>query len=84
MGLFSIITPPSLPNPPPGPEGAYIAQLNNILRMFFKGITSTQAINISNLNMDINTLPTQTSLATLRSGDVYRDASAGNVLKVKP
>lgn len=84
MGLFSTITPPSLPNPPPGPEGVYVGQLNNILRMFFKGITGVQPINIAALNIEVGTLPTQTSLATLRSGDVYRDTTAGNVLKIKP
>jgi hypothetical protein len=30
-----------------------------------------------------DSLPTQASLATLRAGDVYRDTTAGNVLKVK-
>jgi hypothetical protein len=28
-------------------------------------------------------LPTQADLANLRSGDVYRDTTAGNVLKIK-
>lgn len=40
--------------------------------------------NASTLNININTLPTEASLATLRSGDVYRDTTASNVLKIKP
>jgi len=29
-------------------------------------------------------LPTQADLASLRSGDIYYDTTAGNVLKIKP
>ena len=40
--------------------------------------------NASTLNINIDTLPTEAALATLRSGDVYRDTTASNVLKIKP
>jgi hypothetical protein len=55
----------------------------SVLYLFFQQVNAVQPINIAKLNIDLNTLPTQTSLATLRSGDVYRDTTAGNVLKVK-
>jgi hypothetical protein len=40
-------------------------------------------MNASTLNINMKTLPTQAALATLSSGDVYVDTSAGNVLKIK-
>ena len=55
----------------------------NVLYLFFQQVNAVQPINIAKLNIDLNTLPTQANLATLRSGDVYRDTTAGNVLKVK-
>jgi hypothetical protein len=58
-------------------------QLSNAIRLFFNNINSIQPITIAALNIDTNTLPTEAALATLRVGDVYRDSSAGNVLKVK-
>ena len=38
----------------------------------------------STLNINIGTLPTEADVATLRSGDVYRDTTASNVLKIVP
>ena len=38
----------------------------------------------SPLNINSSALPTQTSLSSLNSGDIYYDTSAGNVLKIKP
>jgi len=37
----------------------------------------------TNRNLFVVSLPTQADYANLRSGDVYYDTSAGNVLKVK-
>jgi hypothetical protein len=51
--------------------------------LFFQQTNAVQQINIASLNIDINTLPTQADVADLRVGDVYRDTSASNVLKVK-
>jgi hypothetical protein len=58
---------------------------NNINYNTFNNISSGDLllINIAKLNIDINTLPTQVDLANLRVGDVYRDTTASNVLKVK-
>jgi hypothetical protein len=60
-----------------------MAEYNRILYLFFQQIIAVQPINITSLNINVERLPTQTSLATLRVGDVYRDSSAGNVLKIK-
>ena len=40
--------------------------------------------NPSNPNQFTSSLPTQADLSNLRSGDVYYDTSAANVLKMKP
>ncbi len=82
MGLF-VSNPPSLPTPPTEYNRSYMDQLLNILRLHFFAQNSVQNINVANLNLNLSTLPTQTSLASLRLGDVYRDTTAGNVLKVK-
>jgi hypothetical protein len=51
--------------------------------LFFKQINAVQQLNVASLNIDINTLPTEADVANLRVGDVYRDTTASNVLKVK-
>jgi hypothetical protein len=81
MSLFNN-APPRLPVAPSNYDAAYMAQMLNILNLFFQQINAVQPINIAQLNFDINTLPTDADLATLRVGDVYRDL-AGNVLKIK-
>jgi hypothetical protein len=83
MSLFSTGTPPRLPSAPAVYNEPYMSGFINVLYLFFQQINAVQPINIAKLNIDLNTLPTQANLATLRSGDVYRDTSAGNVLKVK-
>jgi hypothetical protein len=55
----------------------------NILNLFFNQLNAVQPISVSQLNIDVERLPTQANLADLRVGDVYRDSSAGNVLKIK-
>jgi hypothetical protein len=74
---------PNLPIAPSEYDQRYQDQLNNVLRLYFLQLDNPGLSRASGLNLDINKLPTQTSLATLRSGDVYRDTTAGNVLKVK-
>jgi hypothetical protein len=60
-----------------------MSQMMNVFNLFFTQLTAVQPINISQLNIDVERLPTQANLADLRVGDVYRDSSAGNVLKIK-
>lgn len=83
MGLLANRAPPNPPLPPEEYNKQYFDRLVNVLNLFFQQINAVQAISIAQLNIDLKTLPTQTSLANLRTGDVYRDTTAGNVLKVK-
>jgi len=51
------------------------------------GVVSGMAFihpNPSNPNTFVTSLPTQADLSNLRSGSIYYDTSAGNVLKIKP
>lgn len=83
MGMFSRVTPPRPTAAPAQYTTAFMDQMQNILNLFFKQIDAVQPINIAALNINIDTLPTQADLANLRVGDVYRDTTASNVLKVK-
>ena len=83
MGLLSQRNPPALPLPPAEYNQQYMNLLTNAIRLFFNNINSIQPISIAGMNIDLNTLPTEADLTTLRMGDVYRDTAAGNVLKVK-
>jgi hypothetical protein len=58
-------------------------KLNNALRLFFNQISTPGPLAGASINLNVNTLPTQANLATLRTGDVYRD-TATNTLKIKP
>jgi hypothetical protein len=59
-----------------------MGQMLNVLNLFFQRLNAIQPINIAQLNINIDTLPTQTDLANLRVGEVYRD-TADNRLKIK-
>jgi hypothetical protein len=83
MGMLALRNPPNLPLAPEKYDRQYMDALSNTLRLFFNNINSVQALSLAGLNLDLKTLPTEASLATLRMGDVYRDTTAGNVLKVK-
>ena len=83
MGMFTRVTPPRLPSAPAMYSEPYMSGVLNVLYLFFQQINAVQPVNAASLNFDLNTLPTQADLAALRQGDVYRDTSAGNVLKVK-
>jgi len=74
---------PNMPIAPKEYESTYFEQLTNVLRLYFSQLDNPGFSAASGLNLNIDTLPTQTSLADLRAGDVYRDTTAGNVLKVK-
>lgn len=84
MAATNQTTPPNLPVAPIEYDRNYQDELNKIFRLFFVDLTKIGPLNASTLNLNINTLPTQADLANLRSGDVYRDTGAGNVLKIKP
>lgn len=82
MPLFKNQAVPNLALAPKEYSQQYQDQLNNIFRLFFTGLNAVQQLNLAQLNIDINTLPTDADVATLRVGDVYRD-TATNVLKIK-
>lgn len=82
MGMFNT-APPALPQAREDWDRQYQDMFNNVLRLYFSQLNAEQPINVAQLNINIATLPTQTSLATLRSGDVYRDTTSNNVLKIK-
>jgi len=75
-------TPPNLPLAPIAYEQRYIDQLNRILTLYFNQISGVVPVTAATLNININLLPTQADFLTMRIGDVYRDTSAGNVLKI--
>jgi hypothetical protein len=83
MANLKNVAPPNLPLAPGEYEREYQDQLNNVLRLYFTLISSPQNFAVLGLNFDVARMPTQADLATLRSGDVYRDTTASNVLKVK-
>ena len=81
MSLFND-SPPRLPVPPPEYDSAYMSQMLNVLNLFFQRISAIQPIRVAQLNINVDTLPTDADLADLRVGDVYRD-TADNSLKIK-
>jgi hypothetical protein len=54
-----------------------MGQMLNVLNLFFQRLNAIQPINIAQLNININTLPTEADLPNLRLGDVYRDTQDG-------
>lgn len=77
------VTAPSLPLAPLEYERSYMDKLTNVLRLYFNQLSTPGPLAGSGLNLDINLLPTQADLANLRVGDVYRDTTAANALKIK-
>jgi len=74
---------PNLPIAPVEYSQQYIDQLSNALRLYFAQLDSPGVSAAAGLVLDIDRLPTQADVATIRAGTVYRDTTAGNVLKVK-
>jgi hypothetical protein len=68
---------PRLPTPPVEYDRVYMEALTASLRLYFNQLDNPGAAQISSLNLDLNTLPTEADLANLRLGDVYRDTQDG-------
>jgi len=83
MGMFTTVAPAPLPRPTAEYDPAYIRQLLQQLDRHFLRLNAVQQLNVATLNINLDTLPTEADVADLRSGDVYRDTTASNVLKVK-
>jgi hypothetical protein len=77
------VTSPNLPLAPSEYDRRYQDQLNNILRLYFNQLNNPGDIGGATLNLNPATLPTQADLTNLRSGDIYYDTTAANVLKIK-
>jgi hypothetical protein len=78
-----MIRPPVIPSAPVIYDAGVFERLFSELRTYFVRANNPYPVNASTLNINTNTLPTQAALATLSTGDVYVDTTAGNVLKVK-
>jgi len=70
----------------------FMDEFIRILRLYFNQLDNSgplqgTTLNLSTLNQTTNlpviAIPTQASVGTLRTGDVYYDTTAGNVLKIK-
>jgi hypothetical protein len=71
------VRPPNLPLAPDEYDRRYQDQLNNVLRLFFAQLSNPGNMGGATLNLNLNTLPTDADLPTLRLGDVYRDTQDG-------
>jgi hypothetical protein len=83
MATIRNTTPPNLPLAPEEYQRQYQEQLNNVLRLYFNLLAAPQPFAVLGLNFDVERMPTEADVADLRLGDVYRDTTADNVLKVK-
>jgi hypothetical protein len=82
------VAPPNLPLAPSEYERRYQDQLNNVLRLFFAQLSNPGDMGGATLNLNLDTLPTDADIATLRLGDVFRDTTTGTtansqVLRIK-
>ena len=68
---------PSLPWPGNEYEREYFDKLTNVLRLYFNQLDNPGPMGATGLNFDLDNLPTEADLATLRLGDVYRDTQDG-------
>jgi len=91
-GTGTTSTAPRLPSAPLEYDQRFMDEFIRILRLYFSqtdnpGALRATTLNLSTINqttgLAVISIPTQTSLATLRTGDVYYDTTAGNVLKIK-
>jgi hypothetical protein len=77
------VTAPNLPLAPLEYDRQYMDKLINVLRLYFNQLDTPGPLAGASINLNLNTLPTQADLANLRVGDVYRDTTAANALKIK-
>ena len=72
-----LVRAPRLPTAPIEYDAQFMAALLNALRLYFNQLDNPGDIAGSALNLNLDTLPTDADLATLRLGDVYRDTQDG-------
>ena len=72
-----LIRAPRLANPTPEYNQQYMEALISSIRLYFNQLDNPGDMAGSALNLNLDTLPTDADLATLRLGDVYRDTQDG-------
>jgi hypothetical protein len=72
-----LVRAPRLPTAPVEYDAQFMAALLSALRLYFNQLDNPGDIAGSALNLNLDTLPTDADLATLRLGDVYRDTQDG-------
>jgi hypothetical protein len=72
-----LVRAPNLPNASTEYDQRLMEQILNALRLYFNQLDTPGGMNGSTMNLNLDTLPTQADLATLRLGDVYRDTEDG-------
>ena len=82
------VTSPNLPLAPEQYSREYQDQFNSILRLFFVRLNNPGDMGGASLNLNLDTLPTDADIATLRLGDVFRDTTTGTtansqILRIK-
>jgi len=72
-----LIRAPRLANPTLEYNQQYMEALISSIRLYFNQLDNPGDMAGSALNLNLDTLPTDADLATLRLGDVYRDTQDG-------
>jgi len=72
-----LIRAPRLTSPPPEYNQQYMEALLSSIRLYFNQLDNPGDIVGAALNLNLDTLPTDADLATLKLGDVYRDTQDG-------
>jgi len=72
-----LVRAPRLTSPPPEYNQQYMEVLLSSIRLYFNQLDNPGDIAGAALNLNLDTLPTDADLATLRLGDVYRDTQDG-------
>ena len=72
-----LVRAPRLTSPPVEYNQQYMEALLSSIRLYFNQLDNPGEIAGAALNLNLDTLPTDADLATLRLGDVYRDTQDG-------
>jgi len=72
-----LVRAPRLTSPPVEYNQQYMEALLSSIRLYFNQLDNPGDMAGAALNLNLDTLPTDADLATLRLGDVYRDTQDG-------
>jgi hypothetical protein len=82
MAKYNFVAP-SLPLAAPEYDRMQQDQLLYAIRLYFNRLDTYNISQNLRPTVNLETLPTEADLADLQVGDVYRDTTADNALKVK-